>query len=151
MVPDPQFSTVVVPNPEEPEAFEMALELARREKADIALATDPDGDRVGCAVRDAAGSYIHLTGNQIGALLLNYLLERLAERKSLPPNAVMIKTIVTGDLGRKVAEAHGVGTIETPVSYTHLDVYKRQHLASHQGYAGIGEVAGAASPQRENI
>jgi phosphoglucomutase len=120
MVPDPQFSTVVVPNPEEPEAFEMALELARREEADLALATDPDGDRVGCAVRDAAGSYIHLTGNQIGALLLNYLLERLAERKSLPPNAVMIKTIVTGALGRKVAEAYGVRTIETLTGFKYI-------------------------------
>jgi len=120
MVPDPQFSTVTVPNPEEPEAFKMALELARREEADIVLATDPDGDRVGCAVRGDGGSYTHLTGNQIGALLLDYILAGLARKKALPPNAVMIKTIVTGDLGRKVAEAYGVKTIETLTGFKYI-------------------------------
>jgi len=102
-----------VPNPEEPAAFKMALELARREEAELVLATDPDGDRVGCAVRDEEGRYLHLNGNQIGALLLDYLLGRLAGRGALPDNAVVIKTIVTGDLGRKVAAAYGVKTLET--------------------------------------
>ncbi len=120
MVPDPQFSTVDAPNPEEPAAFEMALELASREKADIVLATDPDGDRAGCAVRDAHGAYHHLNGNQIGALLLDYILGRLEEKKELPPNAVMLKTIVTGDLGRKVAAAYGVKTVETLTGFKYI-------------------------------
>lgn len=120
MAPDPSFCTVPVPNPEEPEAFKLALELARREEADIVLATDPDGDRVGCAVRSADGSYVHLTGNQIGALLLDYILAGLVRKKALPPNAAMVKTIVTGDLGRKVAEAYGVRTIETLTGFKYI-------------------------------
>lgn len=120
MAPDPQFSTVTAPNPEQPEVFDLALKLARRKEADIVLATDPDGDRVGCAVRDDGGDYVHLNGNQIGALLLDYLLERLAEKKALPRNAVMIKTIVTGDLGRKVAEARGVKTMETLTGFKYI-------------------------------
>jgi len=111
---------VKVPNPEEPATFKMALELARREEADLVLATDPDGDRAGCAVRDTEGRYLHLNGNQIGALLLEYLLGRLAERGELPENAVMIKTIVTGDLGRKVAGAYGVKTMETLTGFKYI-------------------------------
>lgn len=118
--PDPQFGTVRVPNPEDPAAFEMALELARRVEADLVLATDPDADRVGCAVRDDAGHYRHLSGNQMGALLLDYLLGRMSEQGVLPDNAVMIKTIVTGDLGRKVAQAHGVGTLETLTGFKYI-------------------------------
>ncbi len=120
MVPDPQFSTVEQPNPEERDTFEMALKLADSEEADLVLATDPDGDRVGCAVRNAAGSYIHLSGNQMGALLLDYLLERLTERKALQPNAVMIKTIVTGNLGRKIADAYGIRTMETLTGFKYI-------------------------------
>lgn len=120
MIPDPQFSTVTAPNPEDPEAFGMALELALREEADLVLATDPDGDRVGCAVRNSSGEYIHLNGNQIGALLLDYLLERLTEKEALPDNAVMIKTIVTGDLGRKVADSYGVKTMETLTGFKYI-------------------------------
>ncbi len=113
MVPDPDFGTVKSPNPEEPASFAMALELARRVQADLVMGTDPDGDRVGCAVRDERGEYVHLTGNQLGALLLEYILGRLVEQGQLPENGVMIKTIVTGDLGAKVAAAYGVETVET--------------------------------------
>ena len=120
MVPDPQFGTVKVPNPEEPSTFKLALELARREEAALVLATDPDADRVGCAVRSAAGEYHHLNGNEIGALLLDYLLGRLTERGELPENAVMIKTIVTGELGRKVADAYGVETMETLTGFKYI-------------------------------
>lgn len=120
MVPDPQFSTVDTPNPEDPAAFEMALELARREKADLALATDPDGDRAGCAVRSVDGTYRYLNGNEIGALLLDYLLGRLDEKGALPSNAVMLKTIVTGDLGKKVAGAYGVKTMETLTGFKYI-------------------------------
>ena len=120
MVPDPLFGTVKVPNPEDPAAFELALELARHKGAELVLATDPDADRVGCAVRDGEGRYRHLNGNEIGALLLDYLLGRLAEGGALPENAVMIKTIVTGDLGRKVAGAYGVETMETLTGFKYI-------------------------------
>lgn len=120
VLPDPHFSTVKAPNPEEPASFKLALELARREEADLVLATDPDADRVGCAVRDHKGRFRHLNGNEIGALLLDYILGRLAERGSLPENAVMIKTIVTGDLGRKVAGSYGVETMETLTGFKYI-------------------------------
>ncbi|NLA11808.1 MAG: mannose-1-phosphate guanylyltransferase/mannose-6-phosphate isomerase [Firmicutes bacterium] len=120
MVPDPQFATVRVPNPEDPAAYKLALELARRREAAIVMATDPDADRVGCAVRTADGEYRHLNGNEIGALLLDYLLGRLSEKGELPEKAVLIKTIVTGDLGRKVAAAYGVETMETLTGFKYI-------------------------------
>ena len=120
MVPDPQFGTVKVPNPEDRDAFRMALALARRKNAELILATDPDADRVGCAVRCAEGGYRHLNGNEIGALMLDYILGRLSEQGALPDNAVIIKTIVTGDLGRKVAAAYGVETMETLTGFKYI-------------------------------
>ena len=112
-VPDPAFSTVRVPNPEDPAAFEMALELAGRVKADIVLATDPDGDRVGTAVRGHNGNYRLLSGNQVGALLIEYICSRLCALGVMPKDPVLVKTIVTGDLGRRVAESYGLRTVET--------------------------------------
>lgn len=113
MAADPDFTTVKVPNPEEPASFAMALQLARQIGADLVMATDPDGDRVGCAVLSKGEDYVHLTGNQTGALMLEYILKRLKERKELPGRGVMIKTIVTGGLGQKVAASYGVTTEET--------------------------------------
>ena len=110
---DPDFSTVHVPNPEDPAALEMALQKARQVEADLVLATDPDGDRVGTAVRDHSGSYVILSGNQVGALLIEYICRRLVEREEMPQEAVMIKTIVTGDLGKRIAESYGLQVIET--------------------------------------
>ena len=120
MEADPEFATVETPNPEEPASFKLALERARSRRADLVLATDPDGDRVGCAVRNFRGEYEQLNGNQIGALLLDYLLGRLKERGELPPNGVMIKTIVTGDLGRKIADDYGVKTLETLTGFKYI-------------------------------
>ena len=111
--PDPNFSTVRVPNPEDPAALDMALELARRTDADLVLATDPDADRVGTATRDNSGRYVILSGNQVGALLIEYICGRRLEKGALPPKPVLIKTIVTGNLGQKVAESYGLQTVET--------------------------------------
>lgn len=120
MNPDPDFSTVASPNPEEGESFSMAMELARQKQAHIILATDPDCDRVGCAVRDSTGGYPLLNGNQVGVLLLNYLLGRLAEKGEIPANGVMIKTIVTGNLGRKIASEYGLETVETLTGFKYI-------------------------------
>ncbi len=111
--PDPYFSTVKVPNPEERDSFALALELASVKRADLILATDPDADRVGCAVRNTEGDYVLLNGNQIGALLVAYLLGRLQEKDALPPNGVIIKTIVTSNLGAEIAASYGIPTLET--------------------------------------
>ncbi|MCM3550065.1 phospho-sugar mutase [Alkalihalobacillus clausii] len=111
--PDPDFSTVSSPNPEEHAAFTLAMEYGERQGADLLLATDPDADRVGLAVKDDEGNYIVLTGNQTGALLLDYLLETRQQKGTLPQNGVVLKTIVTSELGRAVADAYGLTTIDT--------------------------------------
>ncbi len=113
MTADPEFSTVRVPNPEDPAALDMAIEKARQVGAELVLATDPDGDRVGTAVRNQAGDFVILSGNQVGALLIEYICSRRLEKGVLPLRPVMIKTIVTGNLGRKVAEAYGLQVVET--------------------------------------
>ncbi|WP_186670811.1 phospho-sugar mutase [Sporosarcina sp. BP05] len=111
-IPDPKFTTVKYPNPEDPQAFEMALTYGHKVKADLLIATDPDADRMGVAVRDLDGDYIFLTGNQIGALLVNALLEDKSDRNAMPENGVVLKTIVTSELGKAIADKYGVKTID---------------------------------------
>lgn len=108
-VMDPNFSTVPYPNPEEKEAFTLAMEYGKKADADLLLATDPDSDRLGVAVRTGKDTYELLTGNQLGALFLDYLLTY----QDVPENAVMIKTIVTSEFGRAIADAHHVKTLNT--------------------------------------
>ncbi|MBE3597067.1 MAG: phospho-sugar mutase [Hydrogenibacillus sp.] len=110
--PDGAFPTVRVPNPEEPDAFALAIETAKRLNADIALATDPDVDRVGAAVRTPSGDYVLLNGNTLGALMLDYLVTQRAALGTLPENGAVVKTIVTAELGRKIAERHGLTVID---------------------------------------
>ncbi|BCB05837.1 phospho-sugar mutase [Bacillus sp. KH172YL63] len=106
-MPDPEFSTVKSPNPEEKDAFELAIRDGRERNADILIATDPDADRLGVAVKDVNGEYILLTGNQTGAILMNYILNRKQAKGTMPANGRVFKTIVTSELGRKVAESYG--------------------------------------------
>ncbi len=110
--PDTEFSTVRVPNPEEADTLQMGVELADKIGSDIVIGTDPDADRMGIAVRDDKGKFILLTGNQIGVLLLNYILERKKANGTLPQNGALVKTIVTTELARKVAESFGVTTFD---------------------------------------
>lgn len=118
--PDGAFPTVALPNPEEPEAFALAVRLAESLKADLILATDPDADRVGVMAKAADGSYVRLTGNQTGALLLDYLLSRRQAAGSLPEDGVVVKTIVTSDLGRRIADHYGVRMIETLTGFKYI-------------------------------
>ncbi len=108
--PDPEFSTVASPNPEEHQAFELAINKGKETNADILIATDPDADRLGIAVPDENEEYQVLTGNQTGALLLDYL---LSQNKDLPSNGIMIKTIVTSEFGRVIANHYGVTSLDT--------------------------------------
>jgi len=108
--PDSNFSTVKSPNPEEHDAFELAISLAEKENADVIIGTDPDCDRVGVVIKDKDGVYQVLTGNQTGALLVDYILSSM---ETIPENSVIIKTIVTSELGKAVAEHYGVETIDT--------------------------------------
>lgn len=112
-LPDSNFPTVKSPNPEEHSSFNLALKMAENIKPDIILGTDPDCDRLGICVKNDNGDYITLTGNQIGALLTDYILSQLKEKGKLPDNGVVIKTIVTSELGRAIAVSHGIITIDT--------------------------------------
>ncbi|MGP4082347.1 phospho-sugar mutase [Pseudalkalibacillus sp. R45] len=111
--PDPEFSTVKSPNPEEHAAFELAIQYGEREGADVLIATDPDADRVGVAVKDDQGKYVVLTGNQTGALILNYLLKQKKKQGTLPENGVVLKTVVTSEIGRTIAKKYGLATVDT--------------------------------------
>ncbi|OIK11490.1 phosphoglucomutase [Bacillus sp. MUM 116] len=110
--PDSEFSTVKSPNPEEHAAFELAIREGKRIGADILIATDPDADRLGIAVQNYEGEYIVLTGNQTGALLLDYLLSQKKEKGTVPQNGVVLKTIVTSEIGRKIAESYQLETVD---------------------------------------
>ena len=110
--PDGNFSTVEKPNPEEAPALKMALELAKKEKADVVMATDPDADRFGGAVPDAAGNYVLITGNQMGALLCDYILTSRKELGRMPANPAVIRSIVTSTFADKICAANGVHLAE---------------------------------------
>ncbi|WP_029594815.1 phospho-sugar mutase [Exiguobacterium chiriqhucha] len=113
MHPDPEFSTVVSPNPEDHDAFEYAIRYGEKYGADILLATDPDADRLGVAVRNHKGQYSVLTGNQTGALMLDYLLRKKSESNTLSSNGAVVKTIVTSEIGRAIAASYGIETFDT--------------------------------------
>ncbi|MET3406386.1 phosphoglucomutase [Priestia aryabhattai] len=118
--PDPNFPTVSAPNPEEAQAFQLAIEYGKQANADLLLATDPDADRLGIAVKNNSGDYVLLTGNQTGALLLNYMLAQKQEKGMLADNSVMFKTIVTSELGRAIAQNYGVQTIDTLTGFKYI-------------------------------
>ena len=105
--PDPDFSTVKSPNPENQAAFALAEELGRQVGADVLVATDPDADRVGVEVLQKDGSYLNLSGNQIGAIMAKYILEAHKNAGTLPDNAALCKSIVSTDLVTKIAESYG--------------------------------------------
>ncbi|GAB2542359.1 phospho-sugar mutase [Gracilibacillus alcaliphilus] len=116
--PDPDFSTVVSPNPEEHQAFELAIEQGTAIGADILIGTDPDADRLGVAVRQADGSFSILSGNQLGALLLDYTLSQISEDQR--KDGVFIKTIVTTELGRAIADYYRVETMNTLTGFKYI-------------------------------
>ncbi len=119
-VPDGRFPTCPRPNPELREALALGLELARRERADLLLATDPDCDRVGVAVRREDGEYTVLTGNEVGLLLLQYLLRTRREKGAMPKDAVAVKTIVTSDLAFAIARDYGVTVTECLTGFKYI-------------------------------
>ena len=111
--PDGHFPTCLKPNPEERSAFAEALKLAETSKPDLLLATDPDCDRMGIAVRNNAGEYVLFTGNETGCLLLHYILSQRKEKGTLPKSPVVVKTIVTSKMAYKIAEEFGAKVVDT--------------------------------------
>lgn len=128
-LPDGNFPTVDYPNPEEASAFQLAIEYGERENADLLIATDPDADRVGVAVL-VDGQYKLLTGNQIGAILLHYLITQKQANGTLQENATVLKTIVTSELGRDIAMAHGLETIDTLTGFKYIAEQMRDFAAT---------------------
>lgn len=129
-LPDAKFSTVKSPNPEEKEAFTFAIRKAKEIDADIIIGTDPDCDRMGAVVKDEKGQYFVLTGNQSGAIMVDYLLSSLKKRGQLPDNGVVIKTIVTSEMGAAVAKHYGVETINTLTGFKYIGEKMSQFEAS---------------------
>ena len=107
-MPDPNFAGIEYPNPEDQRALTRGIELAKKEGANLVIATDPDCDRVGVAVKTTSGDYALLTGNQIGGMLTDYIIEGLKEENRLKDNSVLIKTIVTSEFGSDIAKANGI-------------------------------------------
>ncbi len=128
--PDPEFSTVESPNPEEHQAFQKAIELGKEIDADVLIGTDPDADRLGVAVKDGEGDYVVLTGNQLGTLMLDYI---LSQSDDLPADAHMIKTIVTSEMGRTVADYYGVKTLETLTGFKFIGEKMREFDETGEG------------------
>lgn len=118
--PDANFSTVKSPNPEEREAFALAINEAQKTDADIIIGTDPDCDRMGAVVKDANGEYFVLTGNQSGAIMVHYLLSSRKERGELPANGIVIKTIVTSEMGAVIAEHYGAKVLNTLTGFKYI-------------------------------
>ncbi len=131
-LPDSNFSTVKSPNPEEHAAFEIAIRYGKEIDADILLATDPDADRLGVAVKDLSGEYTVLTGNQLGALMLEYLLSEKKDKGILPENGVVIKTIVTSEIGRTIAKAYGIPTIDTLTGFKFIGEKIKEFEQTHE-------------------
>ena len=133
MVIDGNFPTVVSPNPENPEGFYLAVDIAKKEGADFILGSDPDADRVGIMVRTADGEFKVISGNQTGVLLLDYLIGAMKRAGKLPENPVALKTIVTTEMARKVAEVNGLRSFDTFTGFKFLAQKKDQLEESGEG------------------
>ncbi|MBU3155574.1 phospho-sugar mutase [Clostridium estertheticum] len=146
--PDPDFTTVGYPNPEDVKAFKYARALGKKEGAELLIATDPDCDRLAIMVRDTLGEYVAFNGNQTGAILIKYVIEGMKENGTLPKNAAIVKSLVTGDLGRAIATKYGVETFEVLTGFKNIcgkvnDFKKDNSFEFIFGYEeSIGYVAG---------
>jgi len=139
---DGNFPTVIYPNPEEEEAMKMALQLGREKQADVIMATDPDADRVGVAIRNHKGAYQLINGNQICSLLVHYVISRSKERNRLPEHPMVIKTIVTTELIKKIADANGIECFDTLTGFKHIGEVMTRELGRKQFLAGGEESYG---------
>ena len=120
MAPDGTFPTVISPNPEDPAGFALAVEYAKKHSIDFLVGTDPDSDRVGIVVRDKNGQYVPVSGNRTGSLLLHYILTAGREKGLLPEHPALVKTIVTSDLPRVIAEKNGCASFSTFTGFKYM-------------------------------
>lgn len=141
---DTEFSTVAVPNPEYKETLSMGIALANRIDADVVFGTDPDSDRLGVALKDDRGEFIALSGNQVGILLLDYILTRLKEENALPANAAVVKSFVSTGMAKAICDDFGVAMFETPVGFKFIGEKIKQWEAdgTHTYVFGFEESCG---------
>ncbi len=141
---DTEFSTVKVPNPEFKETLSMGIALANKIHADVVFGTDPDSDRLGVAVKDDKGEFLALSGNQVGILLLDYILTRLKEENALPENAAVVKSFVSTGMARAICEEFGVALFETPVGFKFIGekIKQWEQDGSHTYVFGFEESCG---------
>ena len=157
-MPDGHFPTCPYPNPELPEAMRLGIKYAGENNAELLLATDPDCDRVGVAVRDELGEYRILTGNQIGVLLLDYICGQRSKHNKLPEAAVMIKTVVTTAMAEQVAASYGVRTINVLTGFKYIGeqigLLERQGLESNYIFGfeeSCGYLSGAYVRDKDGV
>jgi len=156
-LPDPEFRTVKYPNPEEREAFKLAIELAEKENVDLIIGTDPDCDRAGVVVRNTSGEYVALTGNQTGCLLLEYILSQKKKSGKLPENGFVVKTIVTSELARRIADYYGTELIEVLTGFKFIgEKIKELDETGHKKYIfgfeeSYGYLAGTFSRDKDAV
>ena len=141
-IPDGNFPTVESPNPEERSAMKMAIELAESEKAEVVLATDPDADRIGMALRDENGQYVLLNGNQTCSLLVHYIVKRWSELGRLRGKEYIVKTIVTTELVARIAESFGVRHFDCLTGFKYIATVMRNHEQTMQYICGGEESFG---------
>lgn len=132
--PDGTFPTSRYPNPEVAEAFEYSIKKGQRVDADILLATDPDSDRVGVMVKSDEG-YVHLTGNEVGALLMDYIISEKKANGTLPPKGVLVKTIVSNRFANKIAEKYGLSVIDTLTGFKNIaEAMRNMEISGEHSY-----------------
>ncbi len=143
--PDPEFTTVGYPNPEDSRGFALAEEHGKELGAEILIATDPDGDRMAVEIPDGKGGYKPLNGNQTGALLIAYMAQSRSEKGTLPENAAMIKSIVTGNFGRVICENYGIRVFEALTGFKNIcGVIPRAQSMGYEYFFGYEESIGCA-------
>ena len=143
--PDPEFTTVGYPNPEDPKAFELSEALGREKGAEVLIATDPDSDRMAIEILDGSGNYVPLNGNQTGALLIAYMARSKFEKGTLPKKAAMIKSIVTGNLGRAICEHYGIRVFEALTGFKNIcGVIPKAEDMGYEYFFGYEESIGSA-------
>ena len=131
-MPDCKFSTVEYPNPEEKAVFDIAIEMAKKDGADIIIGTDPDRDRVGVVVKNTEGEYVVLNGNQVGSLLVDYVISNKIDQIKTMNNPTIVKTIVTSELGANIAKSYGVGSVDTLTGFKFIGEKIHQYENTHE-------------------
>ena len=146
-LPDPNFSTIKVPNPEDPAAFAMAMKLADEVGADCIFGTDPDCDRVGIAVKDNEGKYYLMSGNQIGCVLLYYILKSRQALGTIPSDGAVVKSVVSTELARKIAAGFGLTCFDTLTGFKWIaeKIQQFQDKGDHTFVFGFEESYGFLS------